>query len=66
MSWVADVNATNQNMASVSWKNRGEGIVNAIPANPIATSHCMSMVHRLLVLIISTKGLQKGFMTHGR
>ena len=29
-------------------------------------SACMVMIHHLLLLIMSTKGLQRGFTTHGR
>ena len=35
-------------------------------AKAAAQMTCMERIHHLLVLMISTKGLQRGFMTHGR
>ena len=66
MSCVAEVKPTIQNMASVSWKNSGVGMVNAMPASAKAIIHCMVSVHQRLVRMMSTKGLQKGLITHGR
>ena len=63
---LAELNATSQKMASVIWKKWGAGRVNAIPASPAPTSICMAMTHHRLVFNRSTKGLQKGLMTHGR
>ena len=66
MSWVAEVNPTSQNTANVSENHSGVGSANAIPANAAAISHCIVSVQRLFVLMMSTKGLQNGLMTHGR
>ena len=66
MSWVADEKATSQKKASVSLKKKGVGMENAMPAKAMAMAHCMVRVHQRLVLIRSTKGLQKGLITHGR
>ncbi len=41
-------------------------MVNATAAIAAAMTHCMANVHRRLVDIMSTNGLQKGFITHGR
>ena len=66
MSWVADVKATSQNAANDSWKKKDVGSENAIQAKPMAMINCMEIVHQRLVFIKSTKGLQKGLMTHGK
>ncbi len=66
MSWVAEVNPTIQNTASVRENHSGVGSAKAMPAKAAAMSHCMVRVQRRLVLMMSTKGLQKGLMTHGR
>ena len=66
MSCVADVNPTSQKIASVSWKKNGVGMENAIPARAKAMIHCIVSVHHRLVRIMSTNGLQNGFITHGR
>ena len=44
----------------------GCGRARAAPIKVALTSTCMARTHHRLVLIISTKGLQKGLITHGR
>ena len=38
----------------------------ATAKNPIAINSCIKTTHQRFVLIKSTKGLQNGFITHGR
>ena len=66
MSCVAETNATSQNTARDSLKNIGAGTVRAIAANAAATIHCITSIHRRLVEMMSTNGLQNGLMTQGR
>ncbi len=66
MSWVAEANATSQNTARVAWKKPDVGNVNAMRASPTAMAVCIVTTHHRLVRMMSTKGLQKGFITHGR
>ena len=66
MSCVADANAISQNTARVAWKNPEAGRVKAIATMAMPMVHCMASTHHLLVRMISTKGLQNGFITHGR
>ena len=42
------------------------GNENAASANAADITVCIATTHHLLVLMISTKGLQRGFITHGR
>jgi hypothetical protein len=66
MSWVAELNAISQKMASVAWKNPGSGMVNATLASAAPTRNCMVMIQSRLVRNMSTTGLQSGLITHGR
>jgi hypothetical protein len=71
---VAEANAVTQNIARVA-KNIGE---DAIPSPLTEGSRngkaiiaadiriCIETIHHLLLFIISTKGLQRGFTTQGR
>ena len=65
MSCVALAKPISMNTANVSCTHHDVGIVNAIPARAIATIHCMMITHQRLDLMMSTKGLQKGLITHG-
>ena len=74
MSCVADANAVIQNMTKVT-KNNGDELM----ASPLSCGSrkgrssmaadiriCMVSIHHLLVLMISTNGLHRGLITHGR
>jgi hypothetical protein len=74
MSCVAEVKAVTQNSANVM-KNKGVcAMVSPVVCGSrngsmsIATdiSICMVIIHHLLLLMISTKGLHRGFITHGK
>ena len=78
MSCVAEANAVMMNNISV----KVNMLIGVVPAAMVASSGCgmdsvsrmnaadistcMASVHHLLVLIMSTNGLQKGLMVHGR
>ena len=66
MSWVAEAKATSQNTANVAWKKPAVGMVKAISASPMAIAACIVTTHHRLVRMMSTNGLQKGFITQGR
>ena len=78
MSWVAEAKAVMMNRTNVKVKRliwvvpaamsvsfgRGMASVSRMKATDIRT--CMAIVHQRLVLMMSTNGLQKGLMVHGR
>lgn len=66
MSWVAERKAATKNIANVAAKNRvvGKKIAEAAKLRPIPS--CIYSTQVRLVDIISTNGLQKGFITHGK
>ena len=57
MSCVAELNASNQKTAKVSWKKCSVGMVKAMPASPAPIKSCMVIIHQRFVLIRSMKGL---------
>ena len=44
----------------------GLGMANVSSTNATDMMICMAMTHQRLVLMMSTNGLQKGLMVHGR
>ena len=78
MSWVADAKAVITNKISVTANMlmgvcpeamvaaSGLGMVNVSKMNAMLMSTCIPMVHHRLVRMMSTNGLQKGLMVHGR
>ena len=66
MSCVAELNASNQKTAKVSWKKCSVGMVKAMPASPAPIKSCMVIIHQRFVLIRSMKGLHRGLITQGR
>ena len=44
----------------------GCGRLNATTANATDIIICMAIIHHLLVFMMSTNGLQRGLITHGR
>ena len=66
MSWVAEKNAISQKHTSVAEKNSDVGSRNATAAIEMVSAACMASTHHRLVLIMSTNGLQNGFITQGR
>ena len=78
MSCVAEANAVTQKTARVAMKGEtgafpeaivpesGDGRDRAPRSIAAVIRSCMDTVHHLLVLMISTNGLQTGLITHGR
>ena len=66
MSCVAELKASSHRQASEYCQKLLVGRVSATPARPAPMSNCMAMIHRRLVLRMSTRGLQNGLMTQGR
>ena len=66
MSCVAELKAISQKKHSVPCSQKSVGMVNATPPNAAPMSNCMVIIHQRFVLMMSTNGLHKGFMTHGR
>ena len=65
MSCVDETNAPTRNAARVSTRKCPDGITSAIAAKQTANSSCDASVHLRLVPIISTIGLQRGFIVQG-
>ena len=65
MSCVEDTNAPIKNAISVSVRKWLDGITKAMIAKQAASNSCDASVHLRLVLIISTMGLQSGFIVQG-
>ena len=66
MSCVALENAISQKKHSEPCSHQGPGMVNATPANAAPISSCMVIIHQRFVFSMSTNGLHRGLMTHGR
>ena len=65
MSCVAELNASNQNNASVARKNAGAGTVNATEANTAPISNCVATIQSRFRPSSSTSGDHSGLITHG-
>ena len=66
MSWVALEKAISQKKAREPCSQKGPGMVKAMPARAAAMRICMVRIHQRLVRSMSTNGLHRGLMTHGR
>ena len=66
MSCVALEKAINQNKHIVVCNQNDVGRLKATPAKAAPNNNSIAKIHQRLVLYTSTKGLQRGFNTHGR
>ena len=66
MSWVEELKAMSQKKARVYRKALLVGIVSATPAKLTPIINWVIIIQNLFDLKISTKGLQKGFITQGK
>ena len=66
MSWVALAKAIIQKKNSEPCSHHCPGMVKATPPSDAPMSSCMARIHHRLVRSMSTKGLHRGLMTHGR
>ena len=66
MSWVAEKNAMQAKTLRVDAKKNDAGRHTATASMHAVISICIARVHLRLVENISTNGLQKGLIIHGR
>jgi len=66
MSWVAELNANNQNTANEAWKYAGPGKVKATAARAPPIPICNETIQKRFVRNSSTSGDHSGLMTHGK
>ena len=65
MSCVALLNATSMNNAKLVCSQNAVGRQRATLANAAPITNCILRIHQRLVRIMSTNGLQRGFITQG-
>ena len=66
MSWVALAKAIIQKKNSDPCSHHATGMVKATPPKAAPISNCMVTIHQRFDFSMSTNGLHKGLMTHGR